>query len=232
MSFIVASFNVDPFSLAIDGDRRGSICTFHYANHRVDWASTWVYKRTSFHSCHVFNFSYFWLATGYQLKISDTACWSRLNDHRPYLSGSQYACFHEDSSATAVCSLRSIDGCPCDAFNDCDHRTPWDFFFKAYSLAWSDSSRKWVCSGNNWYLLQEPEAMYLFGVEGFNKSVRVSGGGPYEEHRDHQRFWDTNQATSLELIVESLEKDVSEWCHLNSSDLTPFVEEEVKRLSE
>ena len=45
-------------------------------------------------------------------------------------------------------------------------------------------------------------------------------------------FGGTGQATSLELIVEDLEKDVGEWRHLNSLDLTPFVEEEVKRLSE
>ena len=32
--------------------------------------------------------------------------------------------------------------------------------------------------------------------------------------------------------MEDLEKDVGEWHRLNSSDLTPFVEEEVKRLSE
>ena len=32
--------------------------------------------------------------------------------------------------------------------------------------------------------------------------------------------------------MEDLEKDVGDWHRLNSSDLTPFVEEEVKRLSE
>jgi len=32
--------------------------------------------------------------------------------------------------------------------------------------------------------------------------------------------------------VEDLEKDVGEWRHLNSLDLTPFVEEKVKHLSE
>jgi len=45
-------------------------------------------------------------------------------------------------------------------------------------------------------------------------------------------FGGTDQAASLELIVKDLEKDVDEWCHLNSSSLTPFVEEEVKRLFE
>ena len=32
--------------------------------------------------------------------------------------------------------------------------------------------------------------------------------------------------------MEDLKEDVGEWCRLNSSDLTPFVEEEVKRLPE
>jgi len=41
-----------------------------------------------------------------------------------------------------------------------------------------------------------------------------------------------DQAASLKLIVEDLKKDVGEWRRLNSTDLTPFVEEEVKRLSE
>jgi len=38
-------------------------------------------------------------------------------------------------------------------------------------------------------------------------------------------FGGTDQAASLELIVEDLEKDVGQWRHLNSSNLTPFVEE-------
>ena len=45
-------------------------------------------------------------------------------------------------------------------------------------------------------------------------------------------FGETDQASSLELIVEDLEQDVGEWHRLNSSNLTPFVEEEIKRLSE
>jgi len=32
--------------------------------------------------------------------------------------------------------------------------------------------------------------------------------------------------------VEDLEKDVGVWHHLNSLDLTPFVEKKVKRLTE
>ena len=44
-------------------------------------------------------------------------------------------------------------------------------------------------------------------------------------------FRKTDQASSLELIGEDLEKDVEEWCHLNKSDLSLLVEEEVKRLS-
>ena len=50
-----------------------------------------------------------------------------------------------------------------------------------------------------------------------------------------ETIWDfggTDQITSLELIVKNLEKDMGEWRHLNSSDLTPLVEEELKRLSE
>ena len=42
----------------------------------------------------------------------------------------------------------------------------------------------------------------------------------------------TNQAASLKLIVEDLEQDVGKWRRLNNSDLTLFVEEEVKRLPE
>ena len=42
----------------------------------------------------------------------------------------------------------------------------------------------------------------------------------------------SNQAASLKLIVEDLKKDVGEWRRLNSTDLTPFVEEEVKHLSD
>ena len=45
-------------------------------------------------------------------------------------------------------------------------------------------------------------------------------------------FGRIDQATSLKLILEDLEQDVGEWRHLNSSDLTPFVEEEVQCLSE
>ena len=74
--------------------------------------------------------------------------------------------------------------------------------------------------------------MHLFGVEGFNQSIRVSEGGPYGICRDHQRFWEIDKATSMELIVVDLDQDMGEWYLLNSSNLTPFVEEEIKRLSE
>jgi len=47
-----------------------------------------------------------------------------------------------------------------------------------------------------------------------------------------RNFEGSNQAASLELIVEDLEKDMGEWCRLNSSDLTLLIEEEVKRLSD
>ena len=74
--------------------------------------------------------------------------------------------------------------------------------------------------------------MHLFGVEGFNKSVRVSEGGHCVKIEIIKDFGGIKQAASLELIVEDLEKDGGEWHRLNSSDLTPFVEEEVKRLFE
>jgi len=45
-------------------------------------------------------------------------------------------------------------------------------------------------------------------------------------------FGGTNQAASLELIVEDFEKDVGEWRRLNSSNLTLFIEEELQCLSE
>jgi len=44
-------------------------------------------------------------------------------------------------------------------------------------------------------------------------------------------FGGTDQAASLKLIVKDLKKDVDEWHRLNSTDLTPFIEEELKRLS-
>ena len=45
-------------------------------------------------------------------------------------------------------------------------------------------------------------------------------------------FGGTDQAAFLDLIMEDLEKDMGEWCRLNNSNLTPFIEEELKRLSE
>jgi len=65
--------------------------------------------------------------------------------------------------------------------------------------------------------------MYHFGVEGFNQCIRVSEGGPYRNIKTIKDFGGIDQAASLELIVQDLEKDVGEWRRLNSSDLTPFV---------
>jgi len=48
-----------------------------------------------------------------------------------------------------------------------------------------------------------------------------------ESFRD---FKGDDQATSLELLVENFERDVGEWRHLSSSDLTPLVDEELKHL--
>ena len=45
-------------------------------------------------------------------------------------------------------------------------------------------------------------------------------------------FGGTNEASSLEQIVADFEKDVGEWRHRNSSNLTPFVEEKLRHLSE
>jgi len=45
-------------------------------------------------------------------------------------------------------------------------------------------------------------------------------------------FGGTDEAASLERIVENFKKDMGQWCHPNSSDLTPLVKEEVKRLSD
>ena len=43
-------------------------------------------------------------------------------------------------------------------------------------------------------------------------------------------FGGTDEAASLELIVADLEKDMGMWRRLNSSDLTPNFEEDVKDL--
>ena len=45
-------------------------------------------------------------------------------------------------------------------------------------------------------------------------------------------FGGTDQAASLEMIVEDLENDLAKWRRLNSSNLSLIVEEEVKRLSD
>ena len=42
-------------------------------------------------------------------------------------------------------------------------------------------------------------------------------------------FGGDDQATSLELLVEKIERDVGDWRRLGSSDLTPSVDKELKR---
>jgi len=72
--------------------------------------------------------------------------------------------------------------------------------------------------------------MHLSGVERFDspfKFLKVVLTRNIETIRD---FGGTNQAVSLEQIVKDLEKDIGEWCRLNSSDLSSVVEEEAKRL--
>jgi len=54
----------------------------------------------------------------------------------------------------------------------------------------------------------------------------------YRNIKTIRDFGGTDQAVSLELIVEDLEMDVGEWRCLNNSNLTPLVEEVVKRLSD
>ena len=46
-----------------------------------------------------------------------------------------------------------------------------------------------------------------------------------------QDFRGDGQAISLELLVENFERDVGEWRHLSISDLTPLIDEELKRLA-
>ena len=41
-----------------------------------------------------------------------------------------------------------------------------------------------------------------------------------------------SEAASLEEMVNSLERDVDEWCRLNQLDLTSLIEEELDRLAE
>ena len=72
--------------------------------------------------------------------------------------------------------------------------------------------------------------MHLYGVERFDspfKFLKVVLTRNIETIRD---FGGTNQPVSLELIVKDLEKNIGEWCRLNSSDLSSIVEEEAKRL--
>jgi len=71
--------------------------------------------------------------------------------------------------------------------------------------------------------------VHLFGVESISlfEFLKVVLTRNIETIRD---FWGIDQAASLELIVEDLEKDVGNWHCLHSSDLSLFVEEEIKRL--
>ena len=47
----------------------------------------------------------------------------------------------------------SADGCPCNAFNDCDRQYRKDFSFRAHSLARRDRSREGVCGIDDRHLL-------------------------------------------------------------------------------
>ena len=69
----------------------------------------------------------------------------------------------------------------------------------------------------------------LKGSTGPFKFLKVVLTRNIETIRD---FGGTDQAASLELIMEDLEKDVGKWCRLNSSDVSLLVEEELKRLSD
>jgi len=72
--------------------------------------------------------------------------------------------------------------------------------------------------------------MPLVGLKGLTtpfKSLTVVLSWAIENNRDLRV---ADQAAFLELMVEDLEKDVSGWHRLNDSDLTPSVEEELKRL--
>jgi len=44
-------------------------------------------------------------------------------------------------------------------------------------------------------------------------------------------FRGDDQAAALELLIERLERDVGEWCHLNNSDLDSLVNEQLERLA-
>ena len=68
--------------------------------------------------------------------------------------------------------------------------------------------------------------MHLFGVERFDQPVwflKVVLTRNIETIRD---LGGTDQAASLELIVEDLEKDVDEWRCMNNSSLTSLVKED------
>ena len=74
--------------------------------------------------------------------------------------------------------------------------------------------------------------MHVLGFEGFASPfefLKVVLCQNVETIRD---FGGTDEVSSLERIVKDFEKYLGEWCRLNSSDLTPFVEEELRHLSE
>jgi len=74
--------------------------------------------------------------------------------------------------------------------------------------------------------------MPFTGLEGLDHSIGSLKVVLFWAIENIRNLWGVDQAASLELMVENLEKDVGEWRRLNDSDLTPSVEEELKRLSE
>ena len=70
-------------------------------------------------------------------------------------------------------------------------------------------------------------ALVLKGSTTSFSTLKVVFSRNIESIRD---FGEDDQAATLELLVERLEKDVGKWCHLSGSDLDSFVNEELERL--
>jgi len=71
--------------------------------------------------------------------------------------------------------------------------------------------------------LKRSIALILKGLTTSFLALKVVLSRNIESIRD---FGGDDQAVALELVVEKFEKDVSEWCHLSSSDLNSSVDEE------
>ena len=80
-------------------------------------------------------------------------------------------------------------------------------------------------------LLQEPKAICCFDLEGLNYLIFSSKGVLSQNIESIRDFGGNDQAAALELLVERLEKDVSEWRHLSNSDLYSSVNEELEHLT-